>query len=375
LFDSSESSEQTKLPIMNSTVRDHWWEVLKLENAPGLAKTRWRILREGASLDEVLTAHPSRSSWQILKQTGDMGSGAIKCLLQSNDFDDACEMVVLFPKSGDRATVCVSSQIGCAVGCQFCATGTMGFQRNLTRYEILEQVYWARRVALQHERSLRNVVFMGMGEPLHNIEEVWASIHCVISDKGFGISPRSVTLSTALGGTHFLETARQFPKLRLALSLHSVCSPVRKRLVPKSPSDMERLREVIREINCLQGNEPVWLEITLLKGINDTRQEQEALVRFCEGLQVQINLIPYNPIEVSDRSVSHQSGDPRNGSLVVIGDTLGGNRFEGTGREDIFDIARFLRSHGLVVRVRHSFGDQDNAACGQLVLHQSAAQG
>ncbi|XZE19494.1 radical SAM protein [Pirellulaceae bacterium SH449] len=359
---------------MNSTVRDHWWEVLQLESIPGLAKNRWRILREGASLDEVLTAHPSRSSWQILTEKGGMGSGAIKCLLQSNDLGDACEMVVLFPKSGNRATVCVSSQIGCAVGCQFCSTGTMGFRRNLIRYEILEQVYWARRIALRHERSLRNVVFMGMGEPLHNVEEVWASIHGMVNDKGFGISPRSITLSTALGGTHFLETAKQFPKLRLALSLHSASSQVRKRLVPKSPSDIERLREVIREINCLQDHEPVWLEITLLKGVNDTLPDQEALVRFCDGLQVQINLIPYNPIAVTDRAVSHQSGDPEHRSLAVVGNRLGGNELEGTGMEDILDIARFLRSHGLVVRVRHSFGDQDNAACGQLVLHQSVTQ-
>lgn len=359
---------------MNSTVRDHWWEVLQLDSAPGLAKTRWRILREGASLDEVLSANPSRRSWQILTETGGVSSGAIKCLLESNDFGDACEMVVLFPKSGDRATVCVSSQIGCAVGCRFCSTGTMGFRRNLTRYEILEQVYWARRIALRHERSLRNVVFMGMGEPLHNVGEVWASVHGMVSDKGFGISPRSITLSTALGGSHFLETARQFPRLRLALSLHSAIGPVRKNLVPKSPSDIERLREVIREINGLQDKEPVWLEITLLRGVNDTRQEQEALVQFCDGLQVQINLIPYNPIADSDRAVNDQSGDTGHGSLTVVSNRLEGNRLEGTGMEDIFDVARFLRSHGLVVRVRHSFGDQDNAACGQLVLHQSATQ-
>ena len=339
----------------------HWWDLLHDSRYLIPAKSKWKILREGVSLQTLLSNHRFAKSWEVLAEHGEYSRGAIKCLIRSVEFGDECEMVVLFPKTGTRATVCVSSQIGCGVGCKFCSTGTMGFRRNLSRHEILEQVYLARCMAIRFGRNLRNVVFMGMGEPMHNCEAVWESLNGMMGDSGFGISPRAITVSTAIGGGMLIETATKFPKVRIALSLHSANADVRRELVPKSPSEMERMKEVILEINRLQGGEPVWLEITMLKGINDRPSDAEKLVEFSRELNVQINLIPYNPARQNENS-----GVSKTFPLMFYSSEL-----ESTDLNDIYAIAQYLRGQGVVVRVRNSFGDQDNAACGQLALSHS----
>jgi 23S rRNA (adenine2503-C2)-methyltransferase len=336
----------------------HWWDLLQDSRGLVSAKTKWKILREGTALQTLQAKHQFAASWQILSEHGDYSRGAIKCLIRSLEFGDECEMVVLFPMSGSRATVCVSSQIGCAVGCRFCATGTMGFRRNLSRYEILEQVYLARCIAIRFGRSLRNVVFMGMGEPMHNCEAVWDSIDGMIGDEGFGLSPRAITVSTAIGGGSLIETATRFPSIRYALSLHSAVSGLRRDLVPKSPSEMERMREVIRSINQTQAAEPVWLEITMLKGVNDRPADVLTLLEFTRELNVQINLIPYN-------STGDQANSDGTNTTPLM---FNGSELESTELNEIYAIAQYLRDNGLVVRVRNSFGGQDNAACGQLAL-------
>lgn len=339
----------------------HWWDLLHDSRILISAKSKWKILREGVGLQTLSSNHRFATSWSVLAEYGEYSRGAIKCLIRSVEFGDECEMVVLFPRSGTRATVCVSSQIGCAVGCRFCSTGTMGFRRNLSSHEILEQVYLARCIAIRFGRSLRNVVFMGMGEPMHNCESVWESLNDMIGDTGFGLSPRAITVSTAIGGGMLIETAKKFPKVRIALSLHAADGDVRRDLVPKSPSEMERMKEVIRTINRIQCGEPVWLEITMLKGVNDRTSDVAALVEFSRDLNVQINLIPYNPIRRNENS---------DGSKMLLLMCYG-SELESTELITVYAIAQYLRDKGLVVRVRNSFGDQDNAACGQLALSHS----
>lgn len=336
----------------------HWWDLLQDPRSRVAAKSKWKILREGLALQALQPNHQFSSSWYVQSEHGEYSRGAIKCLMRSLEFGDECEMVVLFPKSGTRATVCVSSQIGCAVGCRFCATGTMGLRRNLSSNEILEQVYLARCIAKRFGRSLRNVVFMGMGEPMHNCEAVWGSIGGMIGDFGFGLSPRSITVSTAIGGGALIETATKFPSIRCALSLHSAMADVRRELVPKSPSEMERLKDVIRTINQIQESNPVWLEITMLKNINDRPVDSVALVQFCRELNVQVNLIPYNSIE-------SQKNSDRSSTKSL---TLNGSGLQYTDLNEVYAMANYLRDNGLVVRVRNSFGGLDNAACGQLAL-------
>ena len=257
-------------------------------------------------------------------------------------------MVTLFP-NGNRATVCVSSQIGCGVGCIFCATGTMGLKRNLSYLEIVEQVYLARQLAMLSGRHLRNVVFMGMGEPLYNLSEVIEAIRWILSDVGFGISQRCVTVSTSGGNSAMIALARQFPSVRLAVSLHTADQDLRRRLMPRAPNDLDALKETIREINALQQaaslqkSAPVWLEVVLLAGINDSETHAGQLIEFCEGLAVEVNLIPYNRIQSNER-------------LVTTDNTVH-KRF-----------ANQLRSAGIVTTIRQSLGGQDDAACGQLVV-------
>lgn len=328
----------------------HWFQ--QLTSNPGsnhatLAKVRWKILREGAHWRSFSDIESCTSSWKQIDQHGTAENGAIKWLLESVESSDRCEMVTLFPK-GRRATVCVSSQIGCGVGCVFCATGSMGLKRNLSYLEIVEQVYLARQIALKAGRHLRNVVFMGMGEPLHNLLEVTKAIRWITSDFGFGISQRCVTVSTSGGNSGMVALAKQFPSVRLAVSLHSADQDLRRRLMPRAPNDLGALRATICELNSLQygslqTNAPVWLEVVLLEGLNDSEIHARQLIAFCDGLNVEVNLIPFNPIPSEER-------------------------LQTTANHVHKRFANQLRSAGIITTIRQSLGGSDNAACGQLVV-------
>lgn len=323
----------------------HWLSILSSSDwEPGNRKLRWKILREGFSLDAIPQLLAS-SSWTVLEQSGGAQTGATKLLLQSNVVGDRCEMVVLFPK-GNRCTVCVSSQIGCAVGCLFCATGKMGFRRQLSSFEILEQVYMARQIAKVESRHLRNVVFMGMGEPLHNISEVTKAIQFITDEEGFGIAPRRVTLSTSAPSNQLLTFVKENPRIPIAISLHSANNVLRRELMPRAMNDLDHIGIVIHGINQLQPNIPVWLEYVLLKDLNDRETDIDLLIEFCHGLRVEINLIPWNPIN--------------NGLHTTLNATTDRTRRE--------EIALRLKSAGIKTTIRQSFGQMENAACGQLVV-------
>lgn len=332
------------------TTPSHWFQQLTSNprsNHATLAKVRWKILREGAHWRSLSDTESCTSSWKQIDQHGTAETGAIKWLLESVESSDQCEMVTLFPK-GRRATVCVSSQIGCGVGCVFCATGSMGLKRNLSYLEIVEQVYLARQIALKAGRHLRNVVFMGMGEPLHNLLEVTKAIRWITADVGFGISQRCVTVSTSGGNSAMIALAKQFPSVRLAVSLHSADQDLRRRLMPRAPNDLNSLRATICELNSLQNGSlqndaPVWLEVVLLEGLNDSEIHARQLIAFCEGLNVEVNLIPFNPI-------------PSEEGLRTTANHVH-KRF-----------ANQLRSAGIITTIRQSLGGSDNAACGQLVV-------
>jgi 23S rRNA (adenine2503-C2)-methyltransferase len=335
----------------------HWLECLGATHGFAQHKRRaWKVLREGEAIEAHLREEMWTRSWTPVQSVGSLDSGAVKYRLRSNRFLDECEAVVLFPKVGKRATVCVSSQIGCGVGCLFCATGTMGFQRNLSVEEILEQVYLARVFAHEQGRHLRNVVFMGMGEPLHNFQAVSESISLMVSDRGFGFRERFITVSTSGIPSAMLELVRRFPSIRLALSLHTAEATDRRRLMPKAPNDLGTLKRTLQEIHLLQNGSPkhtgapatkdipVWIEYVLIDGWNDTTHDAERLLTFCEGLCVEVNLIPLNGTLSSERM-----------SLVA------------SSKESQQRFAETLRRGGVKTTIRNSFGSGDNAACGQLV--------
>jgi 23S rRNA (adenine2503-C2)-methyltransferase len=236
-------------------------------------------------------------------------------------------------------TVCISSQVGCRMGCVFCATARMGLRRNLAADEIVAQVYLAR---FYFQRPVRNVVFMGMGEPLDNFEPVQQAIRVLSDQRGLNIAPRHITLSTAghPEGLRRLAAARSFPGVRLAVSLNAPNDRLRSRIMPVNRAlPMEALRRRLLQLAEKMQN-AVFVEYVLLEGCNDDRRCARQLARYLKPLPAKVNLIAYNP-------------DPALPWAAPSGATI--ERFR-----------QWLVEEGLFVRLRSARGRQVTAACGQL---------
>ncbi len=245
---------------------------------------------------------------------------------------------VLIPEE-DRRTLCISSQVGCALRCGFCATGAMGFRRNMTSAEIVHQVCFAlKRLAEKRER-LTNVVFMGMGEPLENAREVSKTIAILLSQFGFGISGKRVTVSTAGVVPAMLALAEEFP-VSFAVSINAPTDALRSALIPVNRKyPLKELVTVMKSIPLRSGRK-VTAEYVLLGGVNDSEKDACGLARLLKGARVKVNLIPYN---------AHEHGDFTSPS----GETV--NRFR--------DV---LLAAGIQAITRERRGGDIRAACGQL---------
>jgi 23S rRNA (adenine2503-C2)-methyltransferase len=266
--------------------------------------------------------------------------GASKLIFKTIDHH-LIESVVLRPKSG-RTSICISSQVGCACYCSFCATGKMGFTRNLTVAEILDQVAQANRLLRPEERSIRNVVFMGMGEPLLNTEAVFEAVSFLRAAPFFHLADSRITVST-VGIPHaMLELVRRFPGVQLALSLHSARQHVREKLMPQARKyPLDRLRETLLEA---ADAGKVMIEYLMLASVNDTDEDLQALKEYLHGIPVLINIIPFNE--------------------------YAGSRFRGTSRSRQRWFADQLKAAGFNSTLRYSLGSDIAAACGQLVQHR-----
>ncbi|MSQ97329.1 MAG: 23S rRNA (adenine(2503)-C(2))-methyltransferase RlmN [Gemmataceae bacterium] len=265
--------------------------------------------------------------------------GASKLLFHTTS-GQLLETVILRIASG-RTSLCVSSQVGCAVRCRFCATGQMGIALNLTRDEILDQVIQANRQLRAEGRSIRNVVFMGMGEPLLNEAEVHQALDVLLSPQCFDLSPAHVLVSTVGIPDAMLRCAERFPNVGMALSLHSARQEQRELLIPlahRYPLDV--LREAMEHVAAIQRH-PLMIEYLLLDGLNDTDQDVNELIAYLRGLRVHINLIPHNSIREAPDLI-------------------------GTAAERRRWFAATLTAAGFTVTVRYSLGADIAAACGQL---------
>ena len=255
------------------------------------------------------------------------------------------ESVILRIATG-RTTLCVSSQVGCAAACEFCATGKMGVAQNLTSEEILDQVLQAGQLLKSEERRLRNIVFMGMGEPFHNEENLYETLERLTASELFHHSPTKILVSTVGITDAMMRCARRFPEVNLALSLHSVRQDVRERLIPIAKKySLEELREAIITVNQIQ-NCTVMVEYLMLAGLNDSDEDARELNEWLEGLNVHVNLIPYNPIDDAPDLV-------------------------GTERARRDEFAGLLKQAGLTTTIRYSLGNDIAAACGQLVKKEN----
>lgn len=215
-----------------------------------------------------------------------------KYLLTLTD-GEKIECVVM--KYDGRSTACISSQAGCAMGCVFCATGQMGFKRNLSSGEIVAQVvFLMHRLGLEGER-VRNVVFMGMGEPLHNYRATMDAIKIMTDDRGLAIGPRFVTISTVGLPTAIRRLVDEDRPVNLAVSLHAATESERRELVPIS--ERWPLRDVIDACRMYaeKRKRRIFFEWALILGVNDSEAQAKALGRLLQGIDSHVNLIPVNP--------------------------------------------------------------------------------
>lgn len=258
---------------------------------------------------------------------------------------DGSEQVeaVLIPEAG-RATLCISSQVGCILDCAFCATGKQGFNGNLSRAEIVGQAWAARRelAAEGSSRGITNIVFMGMGEPLYNFDAVMDAASVFADDLGFGISRRRVTISTAGVVPRIRELASR-SEVSLAVSLHAANDELRSRLVPlnrKYPID--ELLDACREwLNQLGDRRSVTIEYTLMEGVNDQITHAVQLAELLRDLRCKVNLIPFNP--------------------------FAGSEFVRPSMRRVRAFQTHLLNAGIPTMLRTTRGDDITAACGQLV--------
>lgn len=270
--------------------------------------------------------------------------GTIKFALK---LEGGQEVETVWIPDGDRATLCVSSQVGCALECTFCSTGQQGFNRNLKVSEIIGQVWRvATTIGLNNDtakRPITNVVMMGMGEPLLNVKNVVPAMELMLDDLAFGLSKRRVTLSTS-GVVPALDMLGDQIDVALAISLHAPDNALRDVLVPvnkKYPIEvfLASVRRYLAKSNANQGK--VTVEYVMLNGINDSTEQAHALAKVLTDTPCKINLIPFNPYPGSPYTCSSNS------------------------RIDRF--SKVLMEYGLIVVVRRTRGDDIDAACGQLV--------
>lgn len=269
--------------------------------------------------------------------------GTIKWAIKVGDQ----QVETVYIPDGDRATLCVSSQVGCALECKFCSTAQQGFNRNLRVSEIIGQVWRAAKIIgalkVAGERPITNVVMMGMGEPLLNLNNVVPAMEIMLDDFGFGLSKRRVTLSTS-GVVPALDKLGDMIDVALAISLHAPNDKIRNEIVPINrkhniESFLAAVRRYLAKSNANQGR--VTVEYVMLDHINDSTDDAHQLADALENTPCKINLIPWNPFPAAPYGRSSNS------------------------RVDRF--AKVLMEYGFTTIVRKTRGDDIDAACGQLV--------
>jgi len=270
----------------------------------------------------------------------DSADGTVKWLFASGS-GQAVETV--FIPEPERGTLCISSQVGCALDCGFCATGAQGFNRNLSSAEIIGQVWHAIRELPRRdngEPAVTNVVFMGMGEPLANYRNVVPALELLVSDWAYGLSRRRVTVSTS-GIVPHIEKLGNDCNVALAVSLHAPNDELRDEIVPINRlHPIGTLLEACWAYSVKHANRFVTFEYVMLRGVNDSLAQADQLVKLLKGRPAKVNLIPFNPFP--------------------------GTRFNRSSADTIRHFQNRLRQQGLVATTRKTRGDDIDAACGQL---------
>ena len=253
----------------------------------------------------------------------------------------------VFIPEDDRGTLCVSTQAGCAMGCLFCSTGKQGFNRNLRTSEIIGQLWHAEKTLREDmgvtdpaDRVISNVVLMGMGEPLQNLDNVVAALKLMLDDNAYGLSRRRVTVSTC-GLTLQMDKLAAAVPVALAVSLHAPTNELRDQIMPiNKKHPLEDLMQACKRYLAHAPRDYITFEYILLGGVNDHLEHAKALVKLVRGVSCKFNLIPFNPFPDSDL----RKPDPK----------------------DVKAFQDYLMGQGIVTTIRKTRGDDIDAACGQL---------
>lgn len=279
-------------------------------------------------------------------ETQKSGDGTVKSAFTTNDGKVIEGVLIPTPK---RITACISSQVGCSLTCKFCATGTLKRLRNLRSDEIFDQVVAIKNQAENiFNKPLTNIVYMGMGEPLLNYQNMLDSVDKICSDRGLGMSPKRITVSTAGIAKVIKKLGDDEVKFNLALSLHAANDVKRSEIMPiNDQNSLQILAEALRYF-YEKTQSMVTFEYIIFKNFNDTLVDAEELMRFCGNVPSKVNIIEYNPI---DDGVFQQA-DP----------------------DKVDAFANYLNKHGIVAKVRRSRGKDIDAACGQLANKNNAAK-
>ncbi|MCC6883313.1 MAG: 23S rRNA (adenine(2503)-C(2))-methyltransferase RlmN [Verrucomicrobiales bacterium] len=252
----------------------------------------------------------------------------------------------LYGEASDRLTLCVSSQVGCAYGCRFCASGLAGFARNLEAGEIVEQVLQAGEAARER---ISNLVFMGMGEPMANYDALLQALRILNADWGVGLGARHMTVSTSGLAPQIERLAEEPLQIRLAISLHGASDEVRERIMPVNRKyPLDRLFEALRYW-AERRKQFLTFEYILIEGVNADLAEAERLARLAQPLRAKVNLIPYNTVE--------------------------GLPWVRPGEDQQEAFLQVLRRRGITATLRREKGHDIDAACGQLRLREETAEG
>jgi 23S rRNA (adenine2503-C2)-methyltransferase len=307
----------------------HQYRISDFAEMTNLSKVLRQKLTESAeiALPEVLHEHISKDGtrkWIIKLSCGN-------------------SIETVYIPEDDRGTLCVSSQVGCALACTFCSTAQQGFNRNLTAAEIIGQL-WLANEALgkdpKGKRVVTNVVMMGMGEPLANYDNVVAAMKLMRDDLAYGISWRRLTLSTS-GMVPMIDKLREDCHVSLAISLHAANDKLRSEIIPLNDKyPIKVLLEACKRYVEGHQKRHITIEYVMLDGINDSLKDADDLIGILKGLPTKINLIPFNPFPGTDYTCSS--------------------------RNKIVKFQKYLMDKGLVATVRKTRGDDIVAACGQL---------
>ena len=334
------------------------------------------------SFRELLNKTVFISSLKLLqKQTSK--DGAQKFLFELED-RETIESVLIPDK--DRLTLCISSQVGCAMGCKFCVTGKLGLKRNLKAYEIIDQIISVSKIIAPsvippsplYQRGVRmdsspskitNIVFMGMGEPLHNFPEVLEALRRITDLLGF--SKRKVTLSTAGIVPKIFELAEKAPRINLAISINATTDEIRNKIMPINQKyHLKELLNACRKFP-LEPRRRITFEYVLLEGINDSKEDALRLINLLKGIKSKVNLIPYNNLppdiqEAPPIPLPKRFEQLERFKLFEPFKQFKKTDFRAPAEERILAFQKILQNAGITAIIRKSKGGDIFAACGQL---------